>query len=146
MKTNSNQPMYVTILRWFAVLPGSFAFALLMDFPVHWIVMLKSHNPDEPNLLGCITLDPATLEHLAYALLNPVFMIMASAYIAPSKRFPTAVVMAILITIFVVYSCVIIKTDAVSVAGSCLRVGLNIIGTAIALFIVHENQSKSSGT
>ncbi|MDA3924132.1 MAG: hypothetical protein PF904_05480 [Kiritimatiellae bacterium] len=136
MKTNGTLP-----LRWLAVLLGSFAFCLLIHFPIHWIIMLKSFHPDGLKLFGFITLDPVTLEYLAYALFNPISLIMASAYIAPSKQFVTAVVMASLIAVFVTSH--VINTPTLITAGFYLRVGLNVLGCLIALIAVYENQKKN---
>jgi hypothetical protein len=82
----------ITILRWMAVLPGAILFALLCNFPIHWFVLLRKYVPDKVIEFD----DPAKLEYLLYAFFNPFLVIIAVAFIAPSKKFWVGLVFTVL--------------------------------------------------
>ena len=88
----------VQVLRWLAVLPGALLCALIVNFPIHWVVMLIQH-------FGSISIDaetpiaainPEMLELLGYAFFNPFIIIISGAYIAPRFKFQTGIALAVL--------------------------------------------------
>ena len=78
-------PAYQKILRWIAVLPGAIVVALLVLFPLHWIlyIVLTKFVEVYPELPGRI---------LAPAVLPGVFVWVGSR-IAPTYKFETAVLL-----------------------------------------------------
>ena len=93
----------VRVARWIAVLPAAFACALLVTFPVHWIVVLVGLF-DQPNE-SMITVDgkgllasiePQLLERFGYALFIPMVLIIVGAKVAPHFKFQTGIGLAIL--------------------------------------------------
>jgi hypothetical protein len=89
--------------RWVAVFPGALVTALLVTFPVHWIVMLIHSNP-EHTLSG---IPVRRLEYAGYAFFLPLTFVLVGANIAPFYKFKTGIVLACLWLLFVVGSVVL---------------------------------------
>lgn len=90
-------------LRWILILPGSIISAILITFPIHWVVVLiqLTHKRGDTievdsltGLLACIP--PEMLEHFGDALFVPMILIIAGAKIAPRFKFQTGITIAIL--------------------------------------------------
>ncbi len=76
--------MYLQVLRWMAVLPGSIIVAVLSLFPLHWILYLV--------LTKFVEVYPELPERiLAPAILSGVF-VWVSSRISPAYKFETAAV------------------------------------------------------
>jgi len=86
------------IARWVAVVPVAFICALLVAFPIHWLVMIIHGSPD--HALGGIP--PRVLEYGGYAFFLPLIFVFVGGAFAPSHRFQTSIVLGCLWLLFVV--------------------------------------------
>jgi len=88
-------------LQWAAVLPAAILAALLVLFPIHWMVLIvtSSYSADEDSGLSLASLPPETLEHLAMALFVPMAFVVAGAKVAPRYKLQTAVVLIVLLAV-----------------------------------------------
>ena len=102
--TNLEIPKVIQVLRWIAVLPGSFLCVVLAAFPIHWVVMLIQmfgrSGEDATISVGGKTplaaIPPEVLERFGYALFTPLVMIIIGVKIAPSFKFSTGIALAVL--------------------------------------------------
>ena len=98
----------VHALRWIAVLPSCFLFAVLAMFPVRWAVMLIPHYGTRASD-GSITIEvyeiplvllakipPEVLEGFLHAFFTPLIVIVVGAKIAPSFKFRAGIALAII--------------------------------------------------
>lgn len=93
------------IMRWVAVLPGAFLSAFLVQFPIHWFVMLLQYFGTEhdnssttyTNPLAAIP--PEVLEYFGYAFFVPFVVTWVGARIAPKFKFQTSIALAIVLGI-----------------------------------------------
>lgn len=85
----------VAVVRWGGVLPGGLLAALVMLFPLHWIVIIGTGLfSDDGECCGIWDIAPESLERLGMAFFVPLTVIYAGSYIAPSARVWTARVLA----------------------------------------------------
>ncbi len=112
------------ILQWLGVLPAGLIAALLISFPVHWVVMLIQavDRPDDAvitiggkGLLAAIP--PETLERFAQALLASFAIVAAGAWIAPRCKFRTAIVLAVAVLITLLVAHIVIASQGMHVIG-----------------------------
>jgi hypothetical protein len=99
-------------MRWILVLPGSVVSAILVMFPIHWVVMLiqlfgKADDDafvtiDGKTLLAAIP--PEILERFGYALFVPMVLIICGAEIAPRFKFQTGIILAMLLVALCAFS------------------------------------------
>ena len=80
-------------LRWLGFLPGGILITILINLPIHWMVLLVTSGCPSPGstvdnplrLIWCIP--PEMLERLALALINPLGIVVFGSWIAPAHRF-----------------------------------------------------------
>ncbi|MGB7207413.1 MAG: hypothetical protein WBD27_02020 [Pyrinomonadaceae bacterium] len=78
-------PLYLQVLRWIAVLPGSLLIAALSLFPVHWILYLV--------ITRFVEVYPEMPERiLGPAIVSAVFVWVGSR-ISPAYKFETSIVL-----------------------------------------------------
>ena len=88
----------MNVLRWILVMPGALLAAILILFPLHWLLLIifalaSSPSPDaiistkdcSTSFIFCF-LEIETVERLGYGFITPLTIIVASSYIAPSKK------------------------------------------------------------
>jgi len=103
----------MNVLRWILVLPGAFLAVILILFPWHWLLLIifalvSSPSPDaiisakdcSTSFLFCF-LEIETVERLGYGFITPLSFIVASSYIAPSKKITVGKAFAILMALFI---------------------------------------------
>ncbi len=138
-------------LRWLAVLPGAGISAVLVTFPIHWIIMRIKYTGREVDEDGTIVYDsfiaaipPDVLEYFAYAFFTPFVIILVGAYIAPSFKFVTSITLAL--SLLVGYA-VLFAVSGSEIAISGLRfivtVALNVAGIAAGLYMVRRSVSSA---
>ncbi len=84
------------VLRWIAVIPVGITIAVLIMFPIHWILLIWVNVGDAP-LFGLITNE--TIEHierLIIAFTIPFVIIYVGALIAPTHHMETGITLAII--------------------------------------------------
>ena len=81
------------VLRWISVLPGAILAAILITFPVHWILVLFG----VPLIGSFVSVE--TAERLIMSFTTPYVLITAGRYIAPSYEFETSVALALLVAL-----------------------------------------------
>lgn len=116
------------VLKWLAVLPGGFLAALLVTFPIHWVVVLiqLTDRPDEAiitignkGLLASIP--PEILERLGYALFVPGVFVAAGARIAPCYQFGTALILAVVVVAFQVSAYILVPLLGYEFTGNTIQ-------------------------
>lgn len=144
------------LLRWIGVFPGALLSALLVAFPVHWVVMLiqLTDTPEESfitiggkGLLAAIP--PETLERLGYAFFVPFTFISIGAAIAPRFKFFTASVLGTLVIVFLAYAHLVVAKNGLFFEGGTLKFVLTRVlwGAAIVcgLYKARIAERASSG-
>jgi len=138
-------------LRWLAVLPGAVIGAVLVAFPIHWIIMFIKYTGTEVGEDGTITYDniiaaipPDVLEYFAYAFFTPFVIILAGAYIAPSLKFATGLTLALVLLVgYAVLLSVYGSEIDISGLRFVVTVALNLGGIGAGLYIVYRSVSSS---
>jgi len=146
----------VQILRWFAVLPGAFLCALVVEFPIHWVVMLiqlfgGSNDDSVISVDGKIPLaaiPPEMLERFGYAFFTPVVIIVFGTKIAPSFKMQTGIALAILWGIFFGAGMTFLISQGHYSGSSWLRFAitcvLGIAGVSVGLVEAHKAQKQKN--
>ena len=155
LPSHKEMSVAIQVLRWLAVLPGAFLCALLVTFPIHWVVMLIQLFGDSgddavvsiggKNPLAAIP--PEMLERFGYALFTPLVMIMVGAKIAPKFKFPTGIALAVLWGIVFGAGMALAISQGQYSGGGWLRFivtcVLDIAGVSFGLFKVHKAQREA---
>lgn len=118
-------------LRWAAVIPGGLIAGFLATFPLHWILYLKASG--NWAILGFIELPAASwasIEEAVYPFVIAIVYVMVGAWIAPTHKTRTAVVLAVLYVIFAVA----VVLWGIS-SGLQVSVGARIIGPIVGLLL-----------
>lgn len=118
MKETVSNP--VTILRWILVLPGALLGVIIAMFPIHWLNMLLYYaaNSDIDSFITIKGKSPLAalidavslkaIEAFLNAIFCPLVMIEVGSRIAPTKKFETAVCLAILSVATMLTLCVFV--------------------------------------
>jgi hypothetical protein len=145
-----NKKFTMQLFRWLAVLPGSIGCAILIMFPIHWVVMLiqfsckegDTINVDGPiGLLACIP--PEMLERFGYALFVPMVLIITGAKIAPKFKFHTGVAMSIFWGLLFGFSTGVVVTKPINMSWIRYTIifALGVAGCVVGLLQAHKTQS-----
>lgn len=123
-------------MRWIAVFPAGLASAMLVTFPIHWLIVIIASFGDTP-FFGLLSAE--TLERLAIALTTPFFIIYVGVLTAPSRKNETGVALAVAIAIIMGGLYVLAFTGGHQFRGwGSLYFGatpvLNLVGIATALY------------
>ena len=86
-------------LRWSGFLPGGILITILINLPIHWMVLLVTSGCPSPGstvdnplrLIWCILPPPDMLERLALALINPLGIVLFGSWIAPAHRLSVSI-------------------------------------------------------
>jgi hypothetical protein len=133
-------PMYLQVLRWMAVLPGSFLIAALSLFPLHWILYIV--------ITRFVEVYPEIPERiLAPGVLSGVFVWVGSR-ISPAYKFETSAVL-FGIWMFLIGGVVFLTWSGgdwfggqLYFQGGGVPTTMAIVGAAIGLFVARmENAS-----
>jgi hypothetical protein len=118
--------------------PVALVTALLVTFPVHWVVVLIHSNPDH-TLSG---IPMRALEYGGYAFFLPLTFVLVGTWIAPTHKFKAGVVLASSWLLLIVGSIVL----SVSVGGQIIwwtvpvSGALSVAALIIALFKVRRDE------
>jgi hypothetical protein len=131
--------------RWIAVIPAGIVVALLIQFPIHWTIMLASSS-EESLITGWST---RTVEELVVAFATPLCVIYFGSWVAPKRRIETSIALAIIIAIILGGVYVLAFTGGPQFSGwGSLHYGftplLNLAGIAVALFLVKYRWDTST--
>ena len=129
------------IVRWIAVVPAGIFAAVLVTFPIHWLIVLISAPFGDNLFLGLISAEAA--ERLAIAFTTPFFIIYVGAWTAPTYQVETSVALAILIALILGGIYVLAFTGGARFGGwSSLYFGatplLNLAAIATAIYITRR--------
>lgn len=130
-------------LRWIAVVPAGITVAVLIMFPIHWLLILWVNIGDVP-FFGLISAE--TIEHIEriiIAFTTPFFIIYIGALIAPNHHKETGVALAIFTALILGGLYVFAFTgNPYLVNWNSIYFGatpvLNLTGIATALFIIRS--------
>jgi len=138
------------ITRWIAVFPAGIAAAVLVMFPIHWLIFMTAAFGDSP-FFGLLSAETAeTFERLAIAFTTPFFIIYVGVLTAPTHKRETGVALAITIALILGGVYVLAFTGGPQFRGwGSLYFGatpvLNLVGIATALYkIRHRYQLNES--
>ncbi len=135
------------ILRWIAVAPAGLATAILVLFPIHWLIVMAADFGDTP-FFGLIS--ARTVEHLASAFTTPFFIIYVGVLTAPTHKSETGVALAITTALILGGVYVLAFSGGPQFSGwGSLYFGatpvLNLVGIATALYkIRHRYRLRES--
>src|ERR1019366_8512358 len=98
----------LAFLRWVVILPGSLVGAIIVIFPIHWVLLFfewqTAHSGDEAMVhdasnrpVPFLGIPFEMMERLCDAALVPATMLLTAAWIAPTAKRQTAIVVAFLI-------------------------------------------------
>ena len=135
------------ILRWIAVIPAGLIAAVLVMFPIHWLIMIIAKFGD--NLFFTL-LSSETLERLVIAFTTPFFVIYVGTWTAPTHRGEAGLALAIATALILGGVYVLAFTGGPMFRGwSSLYFGatpvLNLVGIAIALYNVRRRWGSVAG-
>lgn len=94
--TTAHASPAMSVIRWILVLPAAILGAVLIAFPVHWIVFATFVWGDE----GIVQLSEeaaGNVERVLTAFAMPLALILCGARMAPSRRLSVAVILALLL-------------------------------------------------
>ncbi len=152
--TDSPQVQPNSAVRWICVLPGALLCVVLVAFPVHWVVQLvqmfgRSDDSfitvDGKNLLAAIP--PEHLERFGQALFAPFAFVCGGAWIAPSQRFRTGIILAVTLVALLVVLHTYVALANLTLAGGWFQRGLThllrIGGLSWGVYRAHEMDKKA---
>ena len=77
------------IIRWIVFIPFALICAFIIDFPIHWIIVILGLQAD--------------IEYVVYSFVNPFIVIIVATYIAPSHKSKTALTICFAFILFLAY-------------------------------------------
>ena len=127
-------------MRWIAVFPTGLAAAVLVLFPIHWLIVMIATFGDTP-FFGLLS--ARTMEHLASAFTTPFFIIYVGVLMAPMHKSETGVTLAITTALILGGVYVLAFTGGPQFSGwGSLYFGatpvLNLVGIATALLKIRH--------
>lgn len=139
----------VQVLRWLCVLPGALLAALLVAFPVHWVVMLIQVFGRSDDAM--ITVDgktplaaipPEVLERLGQAFFASFAIVGAGTWIAPRHKFRTGIALAVTAVFALILAHTFIALRGYQITGGWLQRTLTcllqIAGLSWGLYHAHR--------
>lgn len=137
------------ILRWICVVPAGIIAAVLISFPVHWLVMVN---------LGGWGIDPVVeirdsntlrnIESLLQAVFGPLALIYFAARTAPSHKKITSVLFAGIIVlgapILAYFYNMISNGSGIFFEPTFARFLANVIGAVGAMYLIRFHERKGS--
>ncbi len=145
-------------LRWLAAVPGGLVAAILAMFPAHWLLMLLYYLKSLPSDDAFMTKDGRpvpffgipfeTMERCVMATLIPIVFIFVGTWIAPARKWTTAVVFGVLwILLMTVVITWAVSTDRFVwefTFTTFLVLGLNVAGVIYALRTAFSEHGPSA--
>ncbi len=127
-------------MRWIAVIPASVAAAVVVTFPIHWLIVMIAAFGETP-FFGLLSAE--TVERLAIAFTTPFFIIYAGTLTAPTHKSETGIALAITTALILGGIYVLAFTGGPQFSGwGSLYFGatpvLNLVGIATALYKVRR--------
>tara|TARA_Y100000814_G_C12335250_1_gene402684 strand:+ start:649 stop:1080 length:432 start_codon:yes stop_codon:yes gene_type:complete len=143
----------MNVLRWILVMPGALLAAILILFPLHWLfLIISSPSPDAfISVKDCSTsfifcfLEIETVERLGYGFITPLTIIVASSYIAPSKKVRVGKVFAILIALFIFWNIFAEQVYEFQFSYYLILIVLQIAGIYTGLRIIRDKFDPEEG-
>ena len=141
-------------MRWLVFIPAGIVITALLNFPIHWIVLLVGLGCPSPgsavsNPLRFLWCFPEMVEHYVLAFLNPLGVILLGSWIAPAHRFRVSIGLACMLAAgflgmyYVVFNYEVAASQGLAFPYSGLGwlefgavVVLNISGILTSVFIV----------
>lgn len=128
-------------MRWIAVFPAGLVAAVLVTFPIHWLIVMIAAFGETP-FLGLLS-SAETAEHLAIAFTTPFFIIYAGTLTAPTHKSETGIALAITTALILGGIYVLAFTGGPQFSGwSSLYFGatpvLNLAGITTALYQIRR--------
>jgi Na+-driven multidrug efflux pump len=122
------------ILRWSIFIPAALIIAILITFPIDWLVNMLSN--DDEQFLGLLS--SRYVEDIIVAIVVPMALIYFGSWIAPNHRFRSSIGLSIL-TVLIFGSLYLFGESIISswfVFYSRWLAALNILGIAAAILLV----------
>lgn len=141
---NVSEIARLSVVRWLAVLPGAVLCAFLVEFPIHWAVMLigyfgTEHDNNSITYTNPIAaIPPDVLELFGNAFFTPFVIVSVGARIAPKYKFYTGIALAVLLgVVYGVFSTLVAKdiSEGTYTSGRWLRLLITIVLCASGLIM-----------
>ena len=133
--TRGSQTNAKKVGRWVAVLPGAVLAALIVMFPIHWVILL-TYGIGGNIIVGFLGVD--TAERLVVAFVTPFVIVRVGARISPSRRMETAIGLAVATALLLGAGYMFVFTSPTFAGWYSLHYGatpvLNLAGLAVGLY------------
>ena len=144
MSEDDSNTRVSNVIRWVLVLPAAVVCAVLVSFPVHWVVLSTFR------MGAMIELSDAAaqnVERVAFAFFGPFAFVVAGTKVAPKHPFAVSVVLTCILLLWGVASFVFIAvspsvTMKTPVRGS-IGVVCALLGLVAALFVARSTSPQS---
>lgn len=138
-----------SILRWLAVLPVAIVAAIMVSFPLHWLVRLLCQNSPEAYLtdsngVSLLYLHRDEIERFLQPIASYFAFVLAGARTAPKFHFIAAVVLCCLLLVSLAFSIYHVTYYDDSLLSFHWRMAFGPVGAILSLWIVWANRSKWS--
>lgn len=144
-----HNPM-TAVLRWILVLPAAIVGAVLVAFPVHWIVFATFRWGDD-NIVQLSEEGAGNVERVVTVFAVPLALILCGARVAPSRRFGVAISLASLLVVLIATSFWIVlrehELSFTSPVRGIFSMAAFVVGTVTAIIVVrswHQAESDSA--
>lgn len=137
-----------TFLRWLAVLPGAILAAVLVGFPLHFVLYWTLTNPDSVIYFETY---PELPERILFPLAATIAFQWAGVNIAPSHKGKTAIILFAVLLVFWIAAVWLVLSGArlgdmhFVAQGGGLAPVFAFIGLFAGLYINWKTQAKASG-
>ncbi len=127
-------------LRWIILLPVSFIAAILVDFPVHWVLYNTLSGGESP----FITPYPETPELVLVPFFRALTLVWVSSQVAPEYKFKSSIVLSTFwvfmagFTFALGYFGVSIGTTKLNLTAGGLPVVMGVVGALTGLYFVRK--------
>ena len=139
----------IKVLRWLALAPAVILSVPLVAIPIHWVVVLiqlfgQARDNSMVSIYGktlLAAIPPEIMERFAYVFFFPLIMVYVAYRVAPSRKFPTAIAVAIVWGMIFVGSATYSLSNAIVSWGHAFcATGLGCAGVATGLFTVYKKK------
>jgi hypothetical protein len=138
------------LLRWLCAAPAGIIAAVLVMFPLHWLIMINLGGWGGNNPIIAIR-DPKTLLNIEWALqavFGPLAFVYFAARTAPSHRRITSIVLSGLIVLGLPIIAwywnaqAAAKGSGIFIEQGLTKILANLIGTAAAVLLIRSRERK----
>lgn len=138
----------MTTLRWLFIIPAAVLAAALVAFPIHWLVMINLGGWSREPIIEIR--DQGTLKSIELflqGLFGPFAFVYAGARTAPSRRFPVALVLAVIVVVGALLLANWINSwgTGIEVRHGLLQTISQVVGCLGAVLLIRARETRRDG-